>query len=150
MMAPMTDSDTYRWFFLRSPMLATLIDAEGRYEDVNEAIATRLGYTRDEMIGRRPAEFVTADTATRIEKEFVPALRRTGRLENKPVTFLGKAGKESSALPTRSSRQIRVAASYATLPFTAKYRMRQGRTGNTASCIAPRPRCCTSSMRRAA
>lgn len=94
----MTTSDTYRWFFLRSPMLATLINADGRYEDVNEAIAARLGYTREQMIGHRPAEFVTPDTAARIEKEFVPALRRTGRLENKPVTFVAKSGETVECL----------------------------------------------------
>jgi PAS domain S-box-containing protein len=96
----MTTSDTYRWFFLRSPMLATLINSDGRYEDVNEAIAARLGYTREQMIGHRPAEFVTPDTATRIEKEFVPALRRTGRLENKPVTFVARSGEKVECLTT--------------------------------------------------
>lgn len=94
----MTTADSYRWFFLRSPILATLIDSEGRYEDVNEALAARLGYSRERMIGRRPAEFVTPDTVTRIEKEFVPALRRTGRLDNKPLTFVARNGEKVECL----------------------------------------------------
>lgn len=106
----MTNSDAYRWFFLRSPMLATLIDSEGRYEDVNEALASRLGYSREEMIGRRPAEFVTKETATRIEKEFVPALRRTGRLENKPVTFLARGGEHVECL-TNSIMELETGSS---------------------------------------
>ncbi len=85
----MTD---YRWLFRRSPTMTTAIDADGNYRDVNDAFLKRLGYRRDEMTGRRPAEFVDADSAERIETEFLPALRRTGRLDNKLIGFLTRDG----------------------------------------------------------
>jgi PAS domain S-box-containing protein len=44
------------------------------------------------MLGGRPAEFVTADSAARIETEFLPTLRRTGKLERKPIDFLTRDG----------------------------------------------------------
>ncbi|MDH3439807.1 MAG: sigma 54-interacting transcriptional regulator [Gammaproteobacteria bacterium] len=84
--------DDYRWLFRRAPVMATSIGNDGRYLDVNDALLSRLGYARDEMIGRRPEEFVTPDSAERITAEFLPTLRRTGKLENKPISFVTRDG----------------------------------------------------------
>lgn len=94
----MTGSSDYQWLFRRAPAMATSIGRDGCYLDVNDALLDRLGYAREEMIGRRPAEFVTAESAERIEKEFLPKLRRTGRLENKPIAFVSKAGEVVNCL----------------------------------------------------
>ena len=88
----MTDRDDYQWLFRKAPAMATSIAEDGTYLDLNDAFLKRLGYARDEMVGRRPAEFVTAESAERIEKEFLPTLRRTGRLENKPIGFVSSSG----------------------------------------------------------
>ena len=88
----MTKLDDYQWLFRRSPAMATSIAEDGTYLDVNDAFLERLGYERDEMVGRRPSDFVTADSAERIEQEFLPALRRTGKLENKPIGFVSSSG----------------------------------------------------------
>jgi len=88
----MAKLEDYHWFFRKAPAMATLIDGEGRYLDVNDALLERLNYSREEMIGRRPAEFVSEASSRRIEEEFVPTLRRTGKLENKPISFLSKSG----------------------------------------------------------
>jgi PAS domain S-box-containing protein len=82
----------YQWLFRRLPTMAASIDEDGRFLDVNDALLERLGYERDDMVGRRPDEFVTAESARRIDEEFRPALRRTGKLENKPVGFLTSTG----------------------------------------------------------
>jgi PAS domain S-box-containing protein len=84
--------DDYQWLFRKSPAMATSIGENGVYLDVNDAFLERLGFVRDEMVGRRPSEFVTRDSAKRIEEEFLPALRRTGKLENKPIAFVAKSG----------------------------------------------------------
>jgi PAS domain S-box-containing protein len=88
----MTTSNDYQWLFRRAPAMATSIGRDGRYLDVNDSLLDRLGYAREEMIGRRPTEFVTPESAERIEKEFLPKLRRTGRLDNKPIAFVSKTG----------------------------------------------------------
>ena len=88
----MTSLDNYQWLFRKAPTMATSIGEDGRYLDVNDAFLERLGFERRDMIGRRPADFVTADSAERIDKELLPTLRRTGRLENKPVAFVTKSG----------------------------------------------------------
>ena len=94
----MIPGDDYQWLFRRAPAMATSIGEDGRYLDVNDAFLQRLGYTRTEMLGRRPSEFVTPESAERIENVLLPTLRRTGRLENKSITFVTKTGDEVECL----------------------------------------------------
>ena len=84
--------EDYRWLFRRAPVMATSIGNDGRYLDVNDALLDRLGYAREDMLGERPEAFVTAESAARIANEFLPTLRRTGRLEDKPITFVARDG----------------------------------------------------------
>jgi PAS domain S-box-containing protein len=84
--------DDYEWLVRKAPAMATAIGEDGRYLDVNDAFVQRMGYTREELVGQRPDVCVTPETARRIEKEFRPALRRTGKLDNKPVSFVTKSG----------------------------------------------------------
>lgn len=84
--------DDYQWLFRKAPAMATAIGEDGSYLDVNDAFVERLGYTREQMIGCSPDAFVTPETTLRIEEEFRPALRRTGHLENKPVSFVANSG----------------------------------------------------------
>ncbi|MDJ0813793.1 MAG: sigma 54-interacting transcriptional regulator [Woeseiaceae bacterium] len=88
----MLKPDDYQWLFRKSPAMATSIGEDGRYLDVNDAFLARLGFDRQDMVGRRPSEFVTPESAQRIEEEFLPALRRTGKLENKPIGFVASSG----------------------------------------------------------
>jgi len=88
----MTRLDDYLWLFRKSPVMATSIGEDGTFLDANDAFLERLGYEREEMVGRRPTDFVTAESRRRIEEEFVPALRRTGKLENKPVGVVTSSG----------------------------------------------------------
>ena len=88
----MSQVDDYQWLFRKAPAMATAIDEDGKYLDVNDAFVERLGYTREEMIGRGPEDFVTDASARRIREEFRPALRRTGKLENKPISFITTTG----------------------------------------------------------
>ena len=90
--------DEYLWLFRKAPMMATSIGEDGRYLDVNDAFIERMGYLRDEFVGRRPGDFVTAASARRIETEFVPTLRRTGKLETKPIEFVTKDGESVNCL----------------------------------------------------
>lgn len=88
----MITPDDYRWLFRKGPVMATSIAEDGVYLDINDAMLSRLGYDRDDMVGRRPEEFATPESARRLNQELRPALRRTGKLENKPVSFIAKSG----------------------------------------------------------
>lgn len=78
--------------------MATSIGEDGAYLDVNDVFLRRLGYQREDMVGRRPAEFVTPESAKRIETELMPMLRRTGALEDKPISFLTRDGEVVNCL----------------------------------------------------
>ena len=88
----MNRRNDYQWLFRKSPAMATSIGEDGAYLDVNDAFLERLGYERAQMVGKRPSDFVTPESARRIEEEFLPALRRTGKLENKPIGFVASSG----------------------------------------------------------
>jgi PAS domain S-box-containing protein len=88
----MATLDDYRWLFRKAPVMATSIAEDGRYLDVNDALLERLGYTREEMVGQLPEAFVTPETADRIVHELRPALRRRGKLENKPIAWVARSG----------------------------------------------------------
>ncbi|MDJ0938516.1 MAG: sigma 54-interacting transcriptional regulator [Woeseiaceae bacterium] len=88
----MLDQNDYQWLFRKAPTMATSISEDGVYLDVNDAFVARLGYERSEMVGRPPEDFVTPASARQIAEEYRPALRRTGNLENKPISFVTSTG----------------------------------------------------------
>jgi PAS domain S-box-containing protein len=122
----MSRNQDYQWLFRKAPAMATAIDEEGRFLDVNDAFERRVGYAREEMIGRRPLEFVTAESARRIEEEFRPALRRTGKLESKPVSFVTSSGEVVDCLSDAiieydpEGRYLRTIAMYAEITDQAR------------------------------
>ncbi len=88
----MIAQEDYQWLFRKSPAMATSIAEDGVYLDVNDAMLERLGFERDNMVGHSPEEFTTPESAARVRDELRPALRRTGKLENKPISFVTKSG----------------------------------------------------------
>ena len=99
--AAMTPTQIGNIDFLRSlPVLVSVMDGEGRFMDVSDALLTRLGYARDELQGRRPEEIATAASAQRIRDEHLPRFRRIGRLDSVPVEFFTKSGQAVDLLAT--------------------------------------------------
>ena len=88
----MITQDDYEWLFRKAPVMTTSIAEDGSYLDVNDAMLERLGYRHEQMVGQKPEMFATAETAERIVGELRPALRRRGKLENKPVSLITAAG----------------------------------------------------------
>jgi PAS domain S-box-containing protein len=96
----MLTEDRYTWLFRHLPVMATLMDADGRITDVSDAWSARLGYSRDEIRGRRPEDIATPATARRIREEHIPQFRRSGRLDHVPVSFVDKDGQRLALLAT--------------------------------------------------
>ena len=94
----MITPDDYQWLFRKAPVMATSIAEDGAFLDVNDAMLSRLDYDRADMVGHRPEEFATPESAERVRDELRPALRRTGKLENKPISFLTRSGEEVDCL----------------------------------------------------
>jgi PAS domain S-box-containing protein len=62
-----------------------LLDEDGRILDASDAWLHRLGLEREAVRGRRPQDFGSAESERRIVEEYLPLLRRTGRLDAVPV-----------------------------------------------------------------
>jgi len=78
--------------FHNLPVIAALFDSDGRFLDVSNEWVHRLGYSREEMIGKSPEDIATPETAETIRKEHLPAFRRTGQLDLAVVEFQRKDG----------------------------------------------------------
>lgn len=122
----MITPNDYQWLFRKAPVMATSIAEDGVYLDVNDAMLARLGYERQDMVGHRPEEFATPESARRVDTELRPALRRTGKLENKPVSFVAKNGEVVDCLTNafvelnRKGQYLRTVAMYAEASDQAK------------------------------
>jgi PAS domain S-box-containing protein len=122
----MITPDDYQWLFRKAPVMATSIAEDGVYLDVNDAMLERLGYDRDDMVGQRPEKFATPESARRVRNELRPALRRTGKLENKPVSLITKSGEVIDCLTNafvefdREGEFLRTVAMYAEISDQAR------------------------------
>ena len=88
----MAREQDYEWLFRKAPVMVTSIAEDGAYLDVNDAMLRRLGYSLEDMVGRKPEDFATPETAERIANELRPALRRRNKLENKYVSLVAASG----------------------------------------------------------
>jgi len=88
----MPRTDDHHTLFRRLPVIAALLDQEGRFIDVSDYWEARTGHRREAIRGSRPEDLATADSARRIRDEYRPQFRRTGRLDNVPVEFLAADG----------------------------------------------------------
>jgi PAS domain S-box-containing protein len=122
----MITQEDYQWLFRRSPSMATSIAEDGVYLDVNDAMLDRLGYERGDMVGRSPEDFTTKESAARVRDELRPALRRTGKLENKPISFVTKSGDVVDCLTdaiveyNREGEHLRTVAMYTEISDQAR------------------------------
>ena len=85
-------ADRYRWLFRRSPTLLVALDKDGFHQDASDLWVERFGYSREELARLKPHNLATPESARLIEKEYLPLLRRTGRLENAAIDFYTKSG----------------------------------------------------------
>ena len=92
MMTSMTDTERYRWLFRSCPAYLASIDVEGRYVDLSDAFLDRLGYLREDLLGRRPQDHMTPESARRFTEEYLPRFLRTGKFTNVPMDRIAKNG----------------------------------------------------------
>jgi PAS domain S-box-containing protein len=72
--------------------LTVSLDEDGYFLDASDAWLRRFGYGRDEIVRMRPQDLGSAESARRIEEEYLPLLRRTGRLDHVPIDLTTKGG----------------------------------------------------------
>lgn len=69
------------------------INKEGRLISVSDAWLTKLGYTREEVIGRLSSDFLTPESRAYAIQEVLPAFFRSGRVDNVEYQMVCKDGK---------------------------------------------------------
>jgi PAS domain S-box-containing protein len=122
----MISQDDYEWLFRKAPVMTTSIAEDGSFLDVNDAMLERLGYALEDMVGRKPEEFATAESAERIVSELRPLLRRRGKLENKYISFVAASGEVVDCLTNafveydREGLFLRTVAMYSELSDQAR------------------------------
>lgn len=104
-MSPMPLADRYRWLFRRSPALLVALDKGGYFMDASDAWVNRFGYSREELLEMRPLNLASPESAVMIEREYLPMLRRTGRLENMPIEIITKAGETVNCITTATTER---------------------------------------------
>ena len=92
MTTPRKDHELYRQVFREVPVMAALLDTEGRFIDVSDQWVRRSGYSVDELRGKGPEEIATSDSAQRCREEYLPGFRRTGKLDHVPLGLVAKDG----------------------------------------------------------
>ncbi len=80
--------DQDQWLFRRSPALLVSLNEDGFFVDASDAWLRRFGYARDEIATMRPQDLSSPEGAKRIVEEYLPVLRRTGRLAGVPIDLV--------------------------------------------------------------
>jgi len=99
-------ANPYRWLFRRSPTMLVSLDQDGYFADASDVWIERLGYSREELVRLKPQDLASPESAALIEKEYLPMLRRRGRLDHAAIDLVTKSGEQvaciASAVTERS------------------------------------------------
>ena len=79
------------------------LDEEGFLLDATDAWLQRFGYTRDEISRLHARELSSPAVNQRVVNDYLPLLRRTGRLHNVPVDLYTRSGEQVDCLASVSS-----------------------------------------------
>jgi diguanylate cyclase (GGDEF)-like protein/PAS domain S-box-containing protein len=82
----------YRMLYEATPAMLHSIDSHGQLVHVSDLWLTTLGYTRDEVIGRLLADFLTPASRTYATETVIPNLFRTGRCQGIEYQVIRKDG----------------------------------------------------------
>ncbi|WP_019500247.1 PAS domain S-box protein [Pseudanabaena sp. PCC 6802] len=82
----------YEQLYENTPIMLHSIDRYGRLIEVNNYWLEKLGYSREEVIGRKSTEFLTEDSRHYAEEVVLPQFFRTGICLNVPFQFTRKDG----------------------------------------------------------
>ncbi len=94
----MSQQEQYQWLFRRSPALLVSLNEDGFFVDASDAWLRRFGYAREEITNMRPQDLASAEGAKRIVEEYMPVLRRTGRLSGVPVDLTTRSNERVDCL----------------------------------------------------
>ena len=86
------ESDPFDVLFLHAPVMMHSIDSRGQLVQVSQFWADALGYTPDEMVGRKSTDFLTEASRAYATGTVLPAFSKSGRCHNVDYEFVRKDG----------------------------------------------------------
>ncbi len=96
--AVLASEEKYRQLYNKTPVMLHSIDCNGRLLSVSDFWLERLGYARDEVIGRPSTEFLTPESAKRAINEVLPKFMATGVVKDIDYQFLTRSGEPVDVL----------------------------------------------------
>uniref|UniRef100_UPI003F8D084F MHYT domain-containing protein n=1 Tax=Ancylobacter mangrovi TaxID=2972472 RepID=UPI003F8D084F len=85
--------ERYRLLYRRTPLPLHSLNDEGRIEQVSDTWLELLGYRRDDVIGRRLTDFMTAESARQRNEEHWPRLLDVGELREAEYKLVARDGR---------------------------------------------------------
>jgi len=76
----MDSESLYRQVFDMAMDGISIIDEDGIYIDTNQAYCQMLGFSYDEIVGTHAEEFIIPEERYKLEKEYIPKIRKMGRV----------------------------------------------------------------------
>jgi PAS domain S-box-containing protein len=83
---------SFRRFYENSPLSYQSLDVEGRFVDVNPAWVETFGYSREEILGSKFSDIMTADSEALVAERF-PILKEKGKLNDAAFELIRKDGR---------------------------------------------------------
>jgi PAS domain S-box-containing protein len=84
--------ERYRFLYHRTPVMLYSMDNHGRVIRVSDYWLQVMGYAEAEVLGRRSSDFMTIESRTIMDKEYLDELFKTGGLREIPLTFVKQNG----------------------------------------------------------
>ena len=84
--------ERYRRFYESTPAMLHSIDVNGFVVSVSDTWLAKLGYSREEVLGRRSVDFMTAESRHRAINTVLPAFFRTGRCDEVEYEMVTRSG----------------------------------------------------------
>jgi PAS domain S-box-containing protein len=111
--------EKYRELYQQAPVMLHTIDPEGRLLEVNEQWLKTMGYTREEVIGRRAHDFLTEESKQRQQDEVIPRFHADGFVRDEAFQAVTRNGAIIDVLATAFSKTD---ADGAPTPYTVSIR----------------------------
>ena len=92
--------ERYRYIYDNMPVMMDSVDRDGRLQNVNAHWLELLGYDLDEVIGRKPTDFLTPNSQRYMSEVAHPKLLETGFVEDVEMQMVKKDGGVIEALLT--------------------------------------------------
>ncbi len=92
----------FRKFFSQIAELAYMVDLDGNIIDINDAALSRLGYSREDLVGKSLEMIYAPECRTRVVDLFAQ-WRKTGNIKNEEMVIISRTGEQRNVLLNASA-----------------------------------------------